>query len=124
MAMVTHSALALALTASLALAVGSAMAQDSHSGHSMPDAPADATIAEWQAISERMHAGMAIAYTGDVDVDFARGMIAHHQGAVEMAKLAIANGTDPEIRALAENIVAAQTEEIAFLEGWLAQNGE
>ena len=34
----------------------------------------------------KMHNAMDIAYTGNADVDFVKGMIPHHAGAVDMAK--------------------------------------
>lgn len=76
-----------------------------------------------QAANETMHTAMAVDMTGDVDVDFVRGMIPHHQGAVEMAKIVLQYGKDPEIRKLAEQVVAAQEAEIAFMKGWLEKNG-
>jgi uncharacterized protein (DUF305 family) len=66
---------------------------------------------------------MAIEFTGDPDVDFARGMIPHHQGAIAMAEAVLEYGQDPEIRALAEGIIAAQEQEIEFLRSWLAERG-
>ena len=63
---------------------------------------------------------MAIEYTGDPDVDFARAMIPHHQGAIAMAEALLANGKDPALRELAGEIITAQRGEIAFLEEWLA----
>jgi uncharacterized membrane protein YbhN (UPF0104 family) len=66
-----------------------------------------------------MHHAMAAPLTGDVNVDFARGMIPHHQGAVEMAKIMLQHGRDPELRKLAQEIVASQEKEIAFLQDWL-----
>ncbi|KQR77519.1 CopM family metallochaperone [Rhizobium sp. Leaf341] len=71
----------------------------------------------------RMHEGMAITYTGKADVDFAKGMIAHHQGAIDMAKVELEFGTDPELRALAQEVIAAQEAEIARMKAWLAKNG-
>jgi uncharacterized protein (DUF305 family) len=74
--------------------------------------------------NDKMHKGMAITYTGDADVDFVRGMIPHHQGAIDMAKIVLAFGTDPELKALAEGIVKAQEAEIAQMEAWLKKNGK
>ena len=70
-----------------------------------------------------MHEAMAIEMTGDVDVDFMRAMIPHHEGAVAMAKIVIESGKDPEVRKLAEEVVKAQEAEIAFMKAWLEQNG-
>ena len=70
-----------------------------------------------------MHKAMAVTMTGDVDVDFVRAMIPHHQGAVDMANIVIEYGKAPEIRKLAEEIVKAQETEIAFMNSWLEKNG-
>ena len=61
---------------------------------------------------------MGTVLTGDPDKDFAQEMIVHHEMAVDMAKDVLANGKDPEIRLLAEEIITAQTKEIAFLRAW------
>ncbi len=69
-----------------------------------------------------MHEGMDITYTGNADVDFVRGMIPHHQGAVDMAKTLLAFGKDPQLRKLAEEIIKAQESEIALMQEWLKKN--
>ena len=57
--------------------------------------------------------------TGDeFDKDFIDMMIAHHEGAVAMAKLARQSAKHDEIKRMADDIIAAQTKEIGMMEGW------
>lgn len=105
-----------------------ALAQDApqadHSAHAAPAtaaAPANSNEAYALAMN-KMHQAMMIAPTGDADVDFVRGMIPHHQGAIDMARIQLEFGKDPELRALSEAIIAAQEKEIADMQAWLAKN--
>jgi uncharacterized protein (DUF305 family) len=66
-----------------------------------------------------MHEGMM---NTDADVAFACGMIAHHQGAIDMAEVLLEHGQDAQMRALAEEIIAAQVAEIEEMTTWLAEN--
>lgn len=61
------------------------------------------------------HDADALTTSGDVDTDFAQMMITHHQGAIEMAKLAADNAEHGEIKDLAEEIINAQERELEVM---------
>jgi uncharacterized protein (DUF305 family) len=63
-------------------------------------------------------------FSGNVEVDFVRQMIPHHQGAIDMAKVQLAHGKDPHIRAMAEKIIKDQEKEIAEMEDWLKKSAK
>jgi len=72
--------------------------------------PADRAFA---TSMKTMMTSMNVKPTGKPDKDFALMMIPHHQGAIDMAKVELQYGADPELRQLATDIVAAQDKEIA-----------
>ena len=58
----------------------------------------------------------------DADVAFAKGMLPHHEGAVDMAEIQLKYGKDETMRKLAEDVIAAQEAEIKQMEDWLEAN--
>lgn len=93
---------------------------------SHPDAvnPKPETAAMQQAYADNMnamHGEMMIGVTDPVpDMAFARGMLPHHIGAVDMAKVQLKYGEDEEMRQLAQQIIDAQMPEIELLQNWIA----
>ncbi|MER7079142.1 Uncharacterized conserved protein, DUF305 family [Saccharopolyspora kobensis] len=59
----------------------------------------------------------------DVEADYLRMMIAHHEQALEMTALAPERAQHPKVRALAERIGGAQGPEIGAMQGWLDTRG-
>ena len=128
--------LVLALTATLSFVpLREASAQPSghpghqtHHGTSMPHSGhlsqgAAASTREYQVAHEQMMRNMALPYTGDPDVDFRVQMIPHHQGAIDMARVAMRHAEDPWTRQLAEAVIVEQQREIAEMQAWLARRG-
>jgi uncharacterized protein (DUF305 family) len=95
-------------------------------GHSATPAAAGDTAATiaFKVANEKMHGGMNIFFSGNADVDFVKGMVPHHQGAVDMAKVVLEHGKDPSLKKLARDIIKAQDKEIAFMQRWLAKNAK
>ena len=63
------------------------------------------------------------AYGGNADVDFMKQMRGHHQAAVAMARVELAQGQNAQAKALAQEIITAQQREIGVIDTWLAANG-
>ncbi|TYQ31317.1 DUF305 domain-containing protein [Pseudanabaena sp. UWO310] len=69
-----------------------------------------------------MHMAMDLGIAdANFDLRFIDAMIPHHQGALEMAKDAKGKSQRPEIQKLADEIIKAQTKEIANLQAWRKQ---
>jgi uncharacterized protein (DUF305 family) len=99
----------------------------SHSGHSTPAQTAQTAnnpaIQGYRQANEKMHRDMDITFSGDADVDFVRGMIPHHQGAIDMAKIALQHAKDEQIRRWANDVIREQEREIAEMQAWLKKKG-
>jgi uncharacterized protein (DUF305 family) len=76
---------------------------------------------EIAGVGRRMHQAMEIAASGDVDRDFMRMMIPHHQGAIDMALLQVKYGRDEKLKRLAQSIIVEQGQEIAYMRTLLAR---
>ena len=77
------------------------------------NSPIDAVDAALAQTMNAMHSAMhEVSLDGKADADFARMMIPHHQGAIEMAKVELQFGVDPILRRLAQEIIVTQQSEI------------
>jgi hypothetical protein len=74
---------------------------------------------ELAEVNARMHKGMEIVPSGNVDHDFMRIMIPHHQGAIDMALVLLKYGRDERIKRLSQSIIVEQGQEIAYMHSLL-----
>lgn len=122
----------LILAAALCAFATATLAQSGHGSHgghhgshgAAPAAASAPSTAAYRAANDKMHKDMDIAFSGDADIDFIRGMIPHHQGAIDMARVVLQHGKDEETRRLARQIIADQEREIAEMKAWLAKRGQ
>ncbi|UNX53325.1 DUF305 domain-containing protein [Georgenia sp. TF02-10] len=102
------------------LAVTLSLAACGNGEETTPQEPAQGTAAEettdGATDAEDVH--------NDADTMFAQMMIVHHEGAIEMADLAVEKADSEEVRSLAERISAAQGPEIEKMTSWLEAWGE
>lgn len=82
---------------------------------------ANAPHAKAYALDNSHSEMMTAIYETDPDVAFAKAMIPHHQGAVEMAKVQLQFGKDEKMKKLAQDIIKAQEPEIKLMQDWLKQ---
>ena len=68
---------------------------------------------------QRMHERMMAAGGGDLQQSWARKMIEHHRGGVEMSEAVLRDAKDAEIRRMAQKTADAQRKDIQELERWL-----
>lgn len=107
----------------LALTLSLGAASLASAENAMPGMAMAGGESPFAGVMAAMNKAMMVPPTGNIDVDFVRGMIPHHQAAIDMAKIELEKGSDPEIRAMAQAIIAAQEKEIAEMQAWLASHG-
>lgn len=106
-------------------------AEGASAGHAMPgmagmdmsgmDEAQKANMAAMMKMHPAMMQGMMAK---DPDVAFACGMIAHHQGAIDMAEVELKYGDNDEAKKMAQTIIDAQTKEIGEFKQWLGTNAK
>lgn len=118
----------LVISAGLAFAQNQMNKDNAMQGHNMTGhvmaASDNPSTKAYIATNDAMHKNMMVEFTGNADIDFMRGMIPHHQGAIDMAKIALDYGKDAQVRKLAEEVIKAQEGEIAMMKKWLAAHGQ
>ena len=90
-------------------------AANPHANHLLVKGDQGASSQAYAAANAAMHKAMDITFTGHADLDFLKGMIPHHQGAVDMAKVVLEHGKDEATKKLASDIIAAQEKEIQWM---------
>lgn len=88
----------------------------------MPSPGGAASTKDFKSADMKMMHDMAVPYTGNADIDFRTKMIPHHQGAIDMAKVALAHAKDETTKVLAAQIIKDQEREIAEMRDWLSKN--
>ncbi|MGC2224090.1 MAG: DUF305 domain-containing protein [Methylocella sp.] len=101
-------------------------ARNGHEGHGYEDDDAKpqrspSTKGYKSAMMKMMEAMPKI--TSDAEIDFMKQMRTHHEAAIDMAKVVLANGKDVDTKKLAQEIIAAQEKEIAMIDAWLKKKG-
>ncbi|MGV3578235.1 DUF305 domain-containing protein [Brevundimonas sp.] len=107
-----------------AVVEGTVSGPEDHSAHGSA-APSGPTAGDqaFAASEAEMHRLMAAASGETVDQAYIAKMIAHHQGAVAMAEVALRDSRDPEVRRMAQAVIDAQTREIAEMRAWTPAAG-
>ena len=78
-------------------------------------------LAENVSAMTKMMIDMGIRPSGDVDADFVAMMVAHHQGAIEMAQAELRHGRNGPLRRMAQEIIITQLQEITAMRMSLGQ---
>lgn len=73
----------------------------------------------FSGVEAKMHEAMMSAMGADAGETWARKMIPHHQGALDMSEIVLRDTQDAEIRRMAQKTIEMQTSDIAELRRWL-----
>ena len=122
MKLTTLAALA-ALVSVPAVVLAQGASHSGHSGHGSPPAADTPATKAYREANATMHRDMDIAYSNDADADFVRGMIPHHRGAIDMAKVLLQYGKDEQTRKWVTDVIREQEREIAEMQAWLKKRG-
>ena len=92
--------------------------------HAANESAVEPAWSELNSSMEKMHVAMAsVESSHNSDLDFVRLMLPHHQAAIDMARTQLMYGKDPQIRRLAQEVIADQQSEIELMKLWLKQHG-
>ena len=106
---------------------------DSHEAHTDTSMTADTTHMGGMDTDPNSMMGMmnlnmqqikSIVSTGHPDHDFAAVMKLHHQGAVQMSEMELAQGQDSTMKEMARKSMEEQNKEIAILDKYLSGHGD
>ena len=76
----------------------------------------------YQNAADKMYGPMIEGLqANDPDVAFVRAMVAHRQGAIELAKVRVQFGKDEQTREWADDIIRSQQAAIEEMEAWLSK---
>jgi uncharacterized protein (DUF305 family) len=80
--------------------------------------------AEFKAAMDKMHQSMEMATSADPAVSYAKKMIAHHQGALDMSEAVLQHTQDATIRKMAEKTMKMQKKDIQDLQKFVDKKGQ
>lgn len=84
----------------------------------------DAQKESMQAMMKMGPAMMQGMMVKEPDVAWACAMVPHHMGAIEISKVLLKNGDDPETKKMAEKTIKEQEKEISALKEWLQKRAK
>jgi uncharacterized protein (DUF305 family) len=127
MTMNTRTTLFLAATFAVLAVPATAQMMDSNAMQKMmqmmtPAANDPASTKDFKQAHMNMMHNMHMQFSGNADADFAQSMVKHHEGGIEMAKIQLKHGKDPEMRKMAEKMIKEQGDDNKKLQAWLQKN--